>query len=444
MLSIIYQANSASDTEKNDLRKQLFDRLKTKYVNIKKYEFRQLHFHLPTTESFLRMHAPETYGDLLVDVRESVRLANATEQYVVGFEEGKIFNGFRYVYPLQFNENHIGSVEVSISSASILEVLSKLYPEEDFHFIMDKAVVDELVFDSEKGNYSNTPISEFFYIDKEAEGIIDIYNKIVPNSEVDFYAGVKSKYVSYLKNSQSFADIYKYNKKDYLIKFLSIENLKEQPVAYMISISETTDYQNLVKEMYKQMALVTVLAIILVLFGFVFTLFQLRLKNVSELDYLTKLYNRHKFYKVVEKEIKRSNCYKYSSSVLMLDIDYFKNVNDTYGHEWGDQVLKALAKIILKNMRDVDVFARWGGEEFVFLLPHTNKTEAIQAAEKIRRLVDESHLEKLKDITVSIGVAMIDHDKYDIELAIQKADEAMYQAKKNNRNQVCCYDESTS
>jgi len=335
ILSIMNQANNATDHEKSELREELFNRLNTKYETIKKYDFKQLHFHLPTTESFLRMHAPEKYGDLLADVRESVRLANENEGYVVGFEEGRIFNAFRCVYPLQYNNSHVGTVEVSIASSSILEVLSKLYPEEDFHFIIDKSVVDETVFDSEKDNYSNALISDLFYIDKEVEQIIATYNKIVPSSEEEFYIGLSEKYTNDLKGNESFIDIYKFSKIDYLVKFLAIKNLKEQTVAYMVSISETTNYRHLEIEMYKQMFLVIFLAIFIIGFGFMLTLYQIKFKNASELDQLTKL----------------------------------------------------------------------------------------------------------KDITVSIGVAMIDYDKYDIELALKNADEAMYQAKKNNRNQVCCYDD---
>ncbi len=126
VLKSLYEANTAPENRKAQLRSSLYNYLLENYENMQKYDFRQLHFHLPSTESFLRMHSPSKYGDLLFDIRESVRIANEREIYVSGFEEGRIYNGFRYVYPLRYNEMHIGSVEVSISSASVLSVLSEL------------------------------------------------------------------------------------------------------------------------------------------------------------------------------------------------------------------------------------------------------------------------------------------------------------------------------
>ncbi len=121
-----------------------------------------------------------------------------------------------------------------------------------------------------------------------------------------------------------------------------------------------------------------------------------------------------------------------------MDIDHFKKLNDTYGHAWGDKVLQELAKQILLIIREVDVFARWGGEEFVLLLPNTGKEGAFILAEKIRKMIEESESEELKDLTISIGVCRVNPKTYDIEEAIGRADLAMYEAKRKGRNQVCC------
>lgn len=404
---------------------------------MKKYEFRQLHFHLPNTESFLRVHTPEKYGDLLFDVRESVRLVNESMVKSVGFEEGRIFNGFRYVYPLEYENSHIGSVEISISSASIIEVLSQLYTNKDFYFIIDKSTVEGNVFKEEMVNYKESLIFEEYYVDTEVEELTSQYNKTVPDCGEMFFEGLKEECSDNLKNKKSFSTMYKFRGKDYIIKFLSIDNLKEAPVAYLISISENIIYKQFTEDLYKQVILVTLLAFFIIVFGLIMAIYQHKLKSNAELDYLTKIYNRNKFYELIEKEAKSSKRYKYDSSVMLMDIDYFKKVNDTYGHEWGDQVLKELSSQILQNIRENDVFARWGGEEFVLLLPHTNKDGALKAAEKIRLLIEKSESPKLKGITISIGVTSIDSANYDIDNAIKLADEAMYCAKRNGRNQVC-------
>lgn len=436
VISTMSRANNATEKEKNDLREWLYNHLNKKYNIMQNYEFRQLHFHLPDTESFLRVHAPEKYGDNLKNVRESVRLANETKEIVTGFEEGRIFNGYRYVYPLFDEDTHIGSVEVSISTASVIRVFSQLHPEEDFYFIINKSVVEEKVFDSEKDNYEVSFISDEYYMDKNVEKIVDAYSTIALHSDSGFWQGLKKEYEKNIKGD-SFAAFYAYGGKDFVVRFLAINNFKAEPVAYLISLFETNEYKRLAKEINTQLILITSLAILTFIFGIIFLIYQFKLKKVSETDYLTKLYNRHKFYELVQKELKRAERYGFPSSFMMLDIDHFKNINDTYGHDIGDKVLKELSTLLSDNIRETDVLARWGGEEFLFFLPHIDKKEALKMAEKIRKLVDEKKNDEFREVTVSIGVAVINPGDYDLDKIINEADKALYQAKKSGRNRVC-------
>lgn len=434
---IMQQANSASIEEKEALRENLYNKVYDKYLSMKKYEYRQLHFHLPNTESFLRVHAPDKYGDSLLEIRESVCITNESLEKTICFEEGKVFNGFRYVYPLFNNNNHIGSVELSISSKSIIEILSELYPREDFYFIIDKEVVKQKLFEEELSNYEDIAILEEYYVDKEVMEATRLHNTVVPIYEETFFKNLINKNSGKIKNRQAFSAIYRYNGKNYTAAFLTIENINKAPIAYLISIKESIGVEGFTQNTYEQVILVTLLVIIIILFGLLLAYYNLKLKKVSEKDFLTNIYNRNKFYELAKKEEKFTKRYKYESSVLLLDIDHFKRINDKYGHGWGDQVLKKLASEISKNIRETDIFARWGGEEFVLLLPHTNKSGALKAAEKIRKIIGESQTKELKEITISIGVSKIDSENYDIDKAIMLADKAMYCAKENGRNQVC-------
>lgn len=436
IMSIIDQANRGTVEEKEILREQLYNKLYNKYLRMQKYEFRQLHFHLSNTESFLRVHEPDKYGDLLSETRESVRLVNESKAKVTGFEEGKVFNGFRFVYPLEYNEDHVGSVEVSISSASIIEVLSKLYTSESFHFIIDKSTVKDSIFKEELTNYRDSYVFKDYYVDKQVDKITDVYNEFNSDSSKLFFKGFNEENSEQIKNKKSFSSIYKFEGKNYIVNFSSIKNTKQAPSAYLISISEYKVYSQFTKDMIKEITWVTLLTLFIIIFGLVLAFYQCRLKNSSELDSLTKIYNRNKFYAVVEKRSRNSKRYEYDSFVMLMDIDFFKKVNDTYGHEWGDEVLKALSNKILGNIRKIDAFARWGGEEFVLLLPNVEKSEALEMAEKTRRLIDDSESEELKGITISIGVSVVDFEKDDIDSSIKFADEAMYCAKENGRNQV--------
>ncbi len=151
-------------------------------------------------------------------------------------------------------------------------------------------------------------------------------------------------------------------------------------------------------------------------------------------DHLTKIYNRQIFDELFLKEIENKKRYKDHFSILLLDIDYFKKVNDYYGHHIGDLTLIALTNLIGKYLRTNDIFARWGGEEFIILLPRTRIAEAYIKAQEIRALV-ESHVDKeLPSITVSIGVTEI-NDFDTTKTCLQRVDKALYLAKEK-RNDV--------
>ncbi|MCK5679180.1 GGDEF domain-containing protein, partial [bacterium] len=127
-------------------------------------------------------------------------------------------------------------------------------------------------------------------------------------------------------------------------------------------------------------------------------------------------------------------------SILLIDVDDFKSVNDKHGHQVGDGILRGLGSFLRQNLRDSDFPARYGGEEFICLLPSTDQTHAIQAGEKIRHLLAQSKLSSKKmdvslQITVSIGIATL-NDNESIDDLIKRADSALYKSKRNGKNQV--------
>lgn len=159
-------------------------------------------------------------------------------------------------------------------------------------------------------------------------------------------------------------------------------------------------------------------------------------------DYLTGLPNRRFFIERAAVELYRANRHRQPLSVMMLDIDYFKKVNDTYGHQAGDEVLKSLAHIILATCRQFDIVGRLGGEEFAVLMPATSLEQAVEVAERIRLAV-EHHAVALPQgglpikFTVSIGVSRLMLETDNIDLILHSADDALYSAKNSGRNKVC-------
>lgn len=166
-----------------------------------------------------------------------------------------------------------------------------------------------------------------------------------------------------------------------------------------------------------------------------------KLEELASKDTLTKLYNRRFFYDSAIKTIEYAKRKNHPLSLIMLDIDHFKLVNDTYGHATGDEVLKELSKIMQKLQRKSDTIVRLGGEEFAILMPDTSKEQAFEVAQKLRQTIEKNKV-LLTDgnslhFTVSLGVSTIKTEKEtDIEAALSRADKALYRAKESGRNNV--------
>ena len=159
------------------------------------------------------------------------------------------------------------------------------------------------------------------------------------------------------------------------------------------------------------------------------------LKKQSITDQLTKLYNRKYFDEVVEKEMQRTTRYGTPLSIIIADIDFFKKVNDTYGHIAGDNILADFASLIIDNIRSTDMAFRYGGEEFVILLPNTTSEDAKKLAKKLRTIVKKHTFENPKSITCSYGITQY-KPKESIEVFFKKADDALYFVKNNGRDNI--------
>lgn len=153
-------------------------------------------------------------------------------------------------------------------------------------------------------------------------------------------------------------------------------------------------------------------------------------------DALTGLYNRRYFEEALEKEVQRAKRQKQPFSIIGIDLDYLKKINDTYGHTFGDLAIKTIADVLKSNARSVDVPARIGGEEFNVLLPGINSEGAMIAAERIRKSIESVEIDTIGHITGSLGVATYFEHSEDVEELLELTDQAMYTSKRNGRNRV--------
>lgn len=161
------------------------------------------------------------------------------------------------------------------------------------------------------------------------------------------------------------------------------------------------------------------------------------LEKQSAIDPLTQVYNRQFLKRTLSERTSRSISDKVPLSCVMVDIDHFKNINDTFGHLTGDEVLKQMGHILKQSLRDEDMVFRYGGEEFLLLLPGIQINTAVKIAERIRKRIAEAIvLPDGKHITASAGCAEFTNSEEDLQL-VKRADDALYQAKKTGRNRVC-------
>lgn len=166
-------------------------------------------------------------------------------------------------------------------------------------------------------------------------------------------------------------------------------------------------------------------------------------ERLATLDEVTGIFNRRRLFEMGQRELERARRYRAHLAAILFDIDRFKKINDTYGHTTGDRVLTAIAKEISRHIREVDLFGRYGGEEFVVLLPQTDCQNALDVAERLRALVADLECETdhgMLSVTISLGVALLTEDILSLPTLIDRADQAMYAAKQAGRNRVELYE----
>ena len=155
----------------------------------------------------------------------------------------------------------------------------------------------------------------------------------------------------------------------------------------------------------------------------------------ARIDFLTGIYNRLMFSELLEAELQRACRYSSDLSLIMFDLDHFKKINDAYGHNMGDHVLKEVAQLVSDNIRAHDIFSRWGGEEFMVLIPKDNQNQAVVLANKLRCLCEAYDFGNGLHVTASFGVTQFRPDD-DAESFTARSDEALYLAKSNGRNRI--------
>lgn len=214
-------------------------------------------------------------------------------------------------------------------------------------------------------------------------------------------------------------------KKD--LEFLNSQ-IEEQKNNLLIKENIISDQKNII-------IILGILSVIIILLGLNGIRQNRLLKNLSQIDSLSGLYNRRFMIQKLEEEILKYKRYKTSFSVLLIDIDFFKKINDSYGHDKGDFVIKKISTLMEQNTRNSDITARWGGEEFLILAPNCNLNSALMLANNLKELIEKDDFKIKESVTISIGVSTF-NENLKQENLLKLADNALYKAKQNGRNRV--------
>lgn len=418
--------------EKDRYRKLLYDRLLPLYESLKEYNFRQLHFHEKNNVSYLRFHRPGKYGDDLTGIRYSVGYVNREKKYISGFEEGRIFNGYRFVYPLFYKHQHIGSVEISVSMGTIFAQLGQRLKQQA-QFIILKSQVEKKVFKSEiSKNYVSWFADESYFLDQAISKGRVLQDAITAEDTLK----IKEALATYRETSVPFCVEIKVESAPVMLTFLPVKNIEGKKVAYIFTLSGGKKLRDLDFNFYSVSFLLLALFALLIIFTVYYRFSQSKIEKLATFDSLTKVYVRGIIMGMIKAEYQKYKRYQTTFSLIMLDIDHFKAVNDNHGHTAGDIVLAGITEIMKKNIRETDSIGRYGGEEFIVLLPETNQMNAALAAEKLRAKISEHDFHNIGKVTVSMGVAEMSGRIQSIEELINDADEKLYKAKQQGRDRV--------
>jgi signal transduction histidine kinase len=260
IMTILRQIPSSYGEKKNQLRDELYHKLLNNYTKLKEQNFRQLHFHLSTGESFLRFHRPNKYGDNLFPVRYSVEKTNKTLKKSTGFEEGRIFNGYRFVFPIMEEDKHYGSVELSISFKAISEGLKELENIQT-SVLFKKETIESKVFENEKRNYIVCESLPEFVFDKVLAENPDQYetnqlinNMIAINRDI-IESTIRLKYTTLIE--------IKYQNKNYLFISIPTPNVKGNQIGNILILYENNELSAIKNRIFLRLGIVLALYILI-------------------------------------------------------------------------------------------------------------------------------------------------------------------------------------
>ena len=424
------------------------------------FEVRQLHFHLgPGSLSFLRVHKPEKFGDHMDDVRHIIVDTNADQTPRTGFETGRVYSGLRGVVPVWAEENgkrvYAGAVEVGTSFTEMYRVLDNQLTAGAATLLKLRHVEDNM--------WSSAIDTQFAQLYEGCNCAIEATSRLGIDPIIKHYS---TRGLNKTPFDVFHSEHIKVQGKHFAVTYWPLydyyalsRNTGEQVGAILMWRDIEKDIAAFNRSLQSNL-LIAVVGFLLLELLIYWTVRLVtgrleqevalrtrelnhankRLAALAQTDELTGLYNRRHFTELLDQEVERCQRLRKPMSLAMADLDYFKSVNDEFGHPMGDHVLQIVAGILRRNCREYDVLGRYGGEEMVIIFPETELATAQHVCERLREEIAAVRITapdgRAVPLSTSIGIAQLQAGDNADEL-IDTADKALYQAKKEGRNRVC-------
>ncbi|MDH5719886.1 MAG: GGDEF domain-containing protein [Spirochaetia bacterium] len=428
-----------------DTNRQNLFRLNVDFFNkIKnKFEITHMYFINSDRKCFLRVHQPKRYGDIIN--RQTAIEAQNTKKPASGIELGPLGTlTLRYVDPvLNERTNYLeGFIELGIEVKHMVEAIEK-FMEIDAYVLVEKKYLKK-----EDWQDGMRMLGRTFNWDIFENHVFNIETKEIKDKH----------FLKYLKknidNTTGLIKTYEHNDIHKKVLMMPIKDLKGNVVARLVGVKDITqEVKQLQNSLYFELSIAGFL--FLILLSILYYLIKVvtakleesekKLRDLATLDNLTGIYNNRAFHAFLQDEILRSDRQKTHVSILMIDLDNFKKINDKYGHQTGDFVLVEFAKRVSCEIRNVDRFCRYGGEEFSVILPDTSINNMYITAQRILKKISDEPFETICGqkiyVTTSIGAASYPEQASSEDKLIAAADKALYAAKDSGKNRIIAFNE---
>ncbi|WP_432735859.1 diguanylate cyclase [Maridesulfovibrio sp. FT414] len=438
--------NGKNDALLASLRSKLYEYVKPSWVEMMtNYDIRQLHFHFgPGSTSFLRVHRPEKFGDNMDQVRFTVVDVNRLHKSVKGFETGRVYSGIRGVVPVFVKSSagqstQIGALEAGTSFKGLLKAIHDGQDCEIAVLLTRNHIQKNMWPDFIKDHFKDDSRVGSYFI--ESSSIHDAGAFLTQNQVLKLLeTGAGSDFIT----GNQVWQVGVFPLRDYRSSLDSTLDASGVVVFWR----DATELWELLRRglwiniLYSLIALIVVETVLI--FGWRLSQDHLnkiiheqtyKLREMATHDGLTGILNRKAIEKKIVEEVRRAARYDSKFSIILFDVDHFKAVNDTYGHNAGDEVLKTITSCVSGLIRTEDQLGRWGGEEFLLLSPETPLKEGIVLAERIRKAIEELAYISASPVTVSLGIAQYRQGE-SVEDFVRRADTALYKAKESGRNRT--------